>query len=163
MSSATRTNGRAPLPISSLNPLDLDLPQSGNAWLTCPDCTRSVEVVRGLVQSHKVDDRRCAGSAQRVVFDLTAQQHATRRTAARHQGIRASAAEDAVTMSKARASAVLPTSRRVTRVTAPAPRLARSARTSMAAAFEEAWESISSMPAAPAVHQIAARRALAAA
>jgi hypothetical protein len=164
MSSKTRTNGRPSLLISALNPLDLDLPTSGNAWVSCPECTHTVEVDRGLVQTHRIDGIRCQGSAQHVIFDLTAQQHATRRIAARHQALRADAAADAMTVSKARASAVLPTSRRANWVTAPAPRLSRgSARTTMAAAFEEAWWSISSTSAAPAVHQIAARRALAAA
>jgi hypothetical protein len=142
MSSVTRTNGRPPLAISTLNPLDVDLPESGNAWLTCLDCGLSVEVNRGLVQTHKANGYRCAGSAQVILFDLTAAQHAARRTAARH------ARRDAP-------GAVPAYIRKPTRVR-PGP--LGGERTALASAFEAAWEQIARTSTAPAVHQLAAAR-----
>jgi hypothetical protein len=84
VSSKSRTNGRPPLPITSLSALDVLLPAKGNAFLVCPDCQYWVEVKRGLVQTHRPTGRRCVGSAQKVDFDLdrTGRDAAERRAAA---------------------------------------------------------------------------------
>jgi hypothetical protein len=155
MSAASRTNGRPPLPLSALHALDVDLPASGSAWLVCPDCEHWCEVVRGLVQTHKPAGRRCPGSAQRIDFDLTPAQHTALFTAAR-QWLQA----------KNRTHPVRPLLREGQRrdirriATRAAGQYAEhQARTTMAAAFEAAWENVARTPAAPAVHQIAAQRA----
>jgi hypothetical protein len=168
MSSKSRTNGRPPLPISTLPPLDLDLPATGSAWLICPDCTHLVEVIRGLVCTHKPDGRRCAGSAQKLDFDLTPAQHAARRIAAREamrpenrRYLPAAAARQ--TTQHPRLTAVIgdgrrPATRRTNARTGQHT-VERHVRTTMAAAFETAWEKAARVPEAPAVHQIADRRA----
>lgn len=84
MSSKSRSNGRPALALSTLAPLDLDLPATGNPWLVCVDCLTWVEVIKNMAQAHK--DRtgaRCPGSAQLLDFDLTHTQHASRRITAR--------------------------------------------------------------------------------
>lgn len=155
MSAATRSNGRPPLPLSSLHALDIDLPASGSAWLVCPDCLHWVEVVRGLVQAHKPAGRRCPGSAQVVDFDLTPAQHTALCTAAR-QWLQAKGrtrpARPALREGQRRAVRRIATH-------AAAQHAEQRARTTMAAAFEAAWEKLARIPAAPAAHQIAARRA----
>src|SRR5579883_3442599 len=82
MSSASRTNGRPPLPLSSLHALNIALHATGSAWLVCPDCEHWCEVRRGLVQAHKPHGARCPGSAQVIDFDLTPVEHAVLSAAA---------------------------------------------------------------------------------
>lgn len=162
MSSASRTNGRPALPISAIPALRLDLPATGSAWLVCADCRHWVEAVRGLVQTHKPDGRRCAGSAQLLEFDLTPAQHAARRAAARArltpngspsvrsgrfvfaEAARRTARRDIARTEQSRAVASLgPTGK---------------ASTTMAAAFEAAWERTSRVPTATATAHMASPR-----
>ena len=162
MSSSSRTNGRPALAISTLPPLDLDLPAIGSAWLVCPDCNQWVEVVRGLVQAHKPAGHRCAGSAQRLVFDLTPAQHASRRVAVRAQSRPRSAAPvvrtaRAVVAGGARQAARRLVARVEQDVAEAAARPSAKARTSMAAAFEDAWLRVKPVPVPAPVQQIAAR------
>ena len=164
MSSSSRTNGRPALAISSLPPLDLDLPAIGSAWLVCPDCNQWVEVVRGLVQVHKPTGRRCAGSAQRLAFDLTPAQHAARRVAVRAQ-LRSRSASPVVRTARAvvAGGAKQATRRLVARVeqdlAETAARPSVKARTTMTAAFEDAWLKTKRVPVAAPVHRLAARAA----
>ena len=154
MSSASRTNGRPALPVSRIPALDLDMPASGSAWLVCPDCDHWVEAVRGLVQTHKPDGRRCTGSAQVLAFDLTPAQHAARRHAARIH--LATPEAPAATIRSHRASFPESARRTARRETVHAEqhraeaamRPSHRTRTSMAAAFETAWERITQTPAA---------------
>lgn len=159
MSSKSRVNSRPALRISTLPALDLDLPATGSAWLTCPDCKNTVEVVRGLIQTHKPDGRRCDASNWKLEFDLTPAQHATRRIAAR-EAMRPenqhylSRAATSVPQRPVRLATVLGDGRR------PAARRThartgqhsaeRRMRTTMAEAFEAAWEKVGHIPAAPA-------------
>jgi hypothetical protein len=164
MSSASRTNGRPALAISTLPPLDLDLPAIGSAWLVCPDCDHWVEVVRGLVTTHTPGGRRCDGSAQRLVFDLTPAQHASRRVAVRAQVHARSSAPVVRTGRAALAGTAKQATRRlVARVdqdlAETAARPSVKARTTMAAAFEDAWLKVKRVPVASSVHQLAARAA----
>lgn len=168
MSSKSRVNSRPALAISTLPPLDLDLPATGSAWLTCPDCKNTVEVVRGLIQTHKPNGRRCDASAWRLEFDLTPAQHAARRIAARealrpeNQRYLPPAAAPAPLRPRRLATVLGDGRRPATRRTAARTgqhTVERRVRTTMAAAFETAWEKAARIPAAPAVHQIAARRA----
>jgi hypothetical protein len=163
MSSSSRTNGRPALPISSLPALDLDLPATGSAWLVCPDCRHWVEVVRGLVQTHSPDGRRCVGSAQRLDFDLTPAQHAVRRVAVRAElHARQSPAPMVRTTRAAFADGAKRGARRVA-VRTEQDRAEAAARptgkgcTAMAAAFEDAWLQIKRVPVPASVHQIATR------
>lgn len=165
MSSASRTNGRPALPISTLSALDLDLPATGSAWLVCPDCKHWVEAVRGLVATHKPDGRRCSGSAQLLDFDLTPAQHATRRTVVRAQLHTRQAPAPVVRAARA---AFADGPKRAARRTAVrceqdraevAARPAVKARTTMAAAFEDAWLTVKRVPVPAAVQQIATRAA----
>jgi len=168
MSSASRSNGRPALAISTLPPLDLDLPAAGSAWLICPDCTHTVEVIRGLVQTHKPDGRRCMGSAQVLDFDLTPAQHAARRIAAREalrpenrRYLPAAATPRPTNRSAAPRTAVLGDGRRpaVRRTAARTGQhtAERYVRTTMAAAFETAWEKVARVPVAPAAQSTAGR------
>jgi hypothetical protein len=161
MSSASRTNGRPALAISSLPPLDLELSESGNAWLVCPDCRHWCEVPkRKTVQTHKVNGARCPGSAQLLKFDLTPARHAARRRAVQEYR-------------RTHAAPPAPRARVLREGRAPAARLAEArttrrgaevkGRTTMAVAFEAAFEKFAQVPTAPALHQMAARRTLAAA
>jgi hypothetical protein len=77
-----RPSARPSIHISTIPPLDLDLPHGKNAWILCGDCHRWAEAHRGLVQVHSADDVPCEGSRQHLIFDLTPVQHAKRRTAA---------------------------------------------------------------------------------
>lgn len=159
MSSKTRTNGRPALPVSSLPALHLDLAAEGmSAWLVCPDCRHWVEAVRGLVQTHRPEGPRCSGSAQKLDFDLTAEQHAARRAAAREfqrAGIGPRRGPVAVLAEGAEPAA------RHARARSSQQRIETEPRTAMAAALEEAWSKVRRIPVAPAVHQIAARAQLA--
>ncbi len=155
MSVASRTNGRAPLPLSSLHALDVELPVSGSAWLVCPDCDHWVEVVRGLVQTHRSEGRRCVGSAQRVDFDLTPAQHTALCTAAR-QWLQARGRTRPARL-VLREGERRDTRRIATR--GAAQYAEQRTRTAMADAFEAAWKRVGRVPAAPAVHQIAEQRA----
>ena len=133
---------RPSLAISTLSPLHLDLHAGKNAWIVCPDtgCGRWVEVHRGLGQVHRIDGVRCKGSKRHVTFDLSPAQHARRHAAAQRTQLR--------------------TRRTVTRLHdhQPAP-----TRGEHRTALEAAWQrAIARIPVAPAPHQIAARRALAA-
>jgi hypothetical protein len=161
MSTASRTNGRPALALSSLPPLDLELPESGRVWLVCPDCRHWCEVPkRKTVQTHKVNGTRCPGSAQLLNFDLTPARHAARRRVVQEYR-------------RTHAAPSAPRARALTEGRAPAGRLADTrtdrrraevkTRTTMALAFETAWERMGRVPVAPAVHQMAARRAPAAA
>jgi hypothetical protein len=160
MSAKTRTNGRPILPVSALPALHLDLTNDGrSAWLVCRDCRHWVEVVRGLVQTHRPEGLRCAGSAQKVEFDLTAEQHAARRVAAREYrraGIGPRRGPVAVL-----AEGTKPANRHAS-VRSAQLRIEAEPRTAMAAALEDAWLAVRRVPVAPAVHQIAARTRLAA-
>jgi hypothetical protein len=160
MSSTSRTNGRPALAISSLAPLNLELPESGNAWMVCPDCRHWCEVARKLVQTHKVNGTRCPGSAQLLRFDLTPARHAARRrTVQEYRRTHAAApARQARALSEGRAPAGRLAGARTTRRSVEVK-----ARTAMAAAFEAAFEKFAQVPTAPALHQIAARRLPAAA
>jgi hypothetical protein len=177
MSKKTRTNGRPPLPTTALHALDLYLPVvrrtsaknfgrnfiadedqsagSGNAWLVCPDCSHWVEVLRGLVQTHRPAGHRCPGSAQVVDFDLTVGQHAAL-CAAALQYLRA----------KNRTHPVRPVLREgqrrgTRRIAARAAQqyTGHKARTETAATLETVWERFARVPFAPAPCQIAAQRA----
>jgi len=155
MSSKSRTNRRPALPVSSLPALHLDLTaESKSAWLVCPDCRHWVEAIRGLVQTHKPDGERCVGSAQLLDFDLTPAQHATRRAAAREYqraGIGPHRGPVAVLSEGPRPAA------RHASVRSAQQRAETKPRPTMAAALEDAWQKLSRVPIAPAVHQIAAR------
>ena len=136
-----RPSARPSLAISTLSPLHLDLHEGKNAWIVCPDegCGMWVEVHRGLVSVHRIEGVRCAGSKRHVSFDLSPAQHARRYAAAKH--------------------ALVPARRTV--VHAAMPYLTFAERR---AAVEAAWSrEIARIPVAPAVHQIAAGRALSAA
>jgi hypothetical protein len=136
-----RASTRPSLAISTLSPLHLDLHEGKNAWIVCPDegCGSWVEVHRGVVQVHRRSGVRCCGSKRHVEFDLSPAQHARRYAAARH--------------------ALVPARRTV--VHTAMPYLSFGERR---AAVEAAWtREIARAPVAPAVHQIAAHRALAAA
>jgi hypothetical protein len=138
-----RATDRPSLAISTLSPLHLDLHEGKNAWIVCPDegCGQWVEVHRGLVQVHRHEGVRCAGSKRHVAFDLSPAQHARRYAAAQRTQ--------------------LPVRRTVIRLHdyQPAP-----TRGEHRTALEAAWQrAIARVPVAPAPHQIAARRALAAA
>lgn len=131
------------LAISTLSPLHLDLHEGKNAWIVCPDegCGRWVEVHRGLVAVHRIDGVRCEGSRRHVTFDLSPAQHARRYAAAKRT--------------------LIPARRTVTRLHDYQPTLTAPQRR---AALEAAWRrEIARIPVTPAVHQLAARRALAAA
>lgn len=166
MSSSSRTNGRPALAISTLPPLDLDLPAIGSAWLVCPDCNQWVEVVRGLVQAHKPAGYRCAGSAQRLVFDLTPARHAARRVAVRAElGARTTPPRTVRTARAVVAGGAKQAARRLVArvdqdVAEAAARPSAKARTSMAAAFEDAWLKVKPVPVPASVQQIAARAAV---
>jgi hypothetical protein len=164
MSSSSRTNGRPALAISTLSPLDLDLPAIGSAWLVCPDCNQWVEVVRGLVQVHKPAGQRCAGSAQRLDFDLTPAQHVARRIVVRAQSHPRSSGPTVRTARAVVAGGAKQAARRLVArveqdVAEAAARPSVKARTSMAAAFEDAWLKVKPVPAPASVQQIAARAA----
>jgi hypothetical protein len=164
MSSASRTNGRPALSISTIPALDLDLPATGSAWLVCPDCRCWVEVVRGLVQTHKPEGRRCDGSAQLLTFDLTAAQHAARRRQARAR--LATGTAPAATVRTSRAVFVESARRTARRVaahtdqarTVASLRSAGKSSTTMAAAFEVAWERATRIPVATATAHLGAGR-----
>lgn len=167
MSSMSRVNSRPALAISTLRPLDLDLPAVGSAWLTCPDCKNTVEVVRGLIQTHKPNGRRCDASNWKLEFDLTPAQHAARRIAAR-EAMRpenqrylpraaASTPQRPVRLATVLGDGRRPAARR-THARTGQHTVERRVRTTIAAAFETAWEKAARIPAAPAVHQIAAQR-----
>ena len=150
MSSSSRTNGRPALPISAIPALRLDLPETGSAWLVCPDCRHWVEAVRGLVQTHKPGGRRCEGSAQVLVFDLTPAQHAARRVAARARlapngspQVRSGrfAFPESSRRTERRVAALTGQSRLAASRTAPAETV-----TTMTAAFAAAWERMSAVP-----------------
>jgi hypothetical protein len=163
MSSASRTNGRPALSISTIPALDLDLPATGSAWLVCPDCGHWVEVVRGLVQTHKPDGLRCAGSAQVLDFDLTPAQHAARRAAVRAELRSRQAPATTVRTTTAtlpgspkqaaRRAAVRTVQDRAELGARPSVK----ARTTMAAAFDDAWLKVKRVPVAAPVHRLAAR------
>jgi hypothetical protein len=162
MSSASRTNGRPALAISAIPALRLELPETGSAWLVCPDCRHWVETVRGLVQVHKPDGRRCAGSSQRLVFDLTPAQHAARRAAARARlapngspSVRSERFGFAESAGRtARRDAVRAEQGRMVGSLRPAGK----AGTTMAAAFEAAWERTARVPVATATAYLASGR-----
>ena len=79
------SNGRQSIRISTLPALHVDLCDGAHAWIKCGDCEHWVEVRRSLVQVHRpAGGPRCAGSRQRLVFDLTPAQHARRCAAAQH-------------------------------------------------------------------------------
>ena len=162
MSSASRTNSRPPLPISAIPALRLELPETGSAWLVCPDCRHWVETVRGLVQTHKPDGRRCPGSAQRLVFDLTPAQHAERRAAARAR-LKPNGSPRERSARFAFAEAARRTARRV-EARADQSRLVASlgasakAGTAMTTAFEAAWEKLSEVAVPSATAYISTSR-----
>ncbi|HEV2343475.1 MAG TPA: hypothetical protein VGS97_05225 [Actinocrinis sp.] len=158
MSSTSRVNSRPALPISTLPPLDLDLPATGSAWLTCPDCKNTVEVIRGLVQTHKPNGRRCEASHWKLEFDLTPAQHAARRIAAREvmrpENQRYLSHTTTAAPQRPRLATVLgdgrrPATRR-TNARAGQHTAERRVRTTMAEAFEDAWEKVARIPVAPA-------------
>lgn len=136
-----RSNGHPSLAISTLSPLHLDLHEGKNAWIVCPEhgCGRWVEVHRGLVQVHRRDGVRCAGSRRHVTFDLSPAQHERRHALARRATVCA------------------------LRKGAPVDLVARATPAQTRAALEAAWRQVARIPVAPAPHQIAARRTLAAA
>ena len=115
--------------------------------------------MRGLVQTHKPNGTRCPGSAQEIDFDLTPAQHTALCTAARQwlaaKG-RMHPARPVLAEGQRRA-----VRRIATKVTAQ--HAEQRTRTAMSLAFEAAWERMALLPAAPAAHQIAARRLTAAA
>lgn len=134
-------SARPSLAISTLSPLHLDLHEGKNAWIVCPDegCGQWVEVHRGLIQVHRREGVRCAGSKRHVTFDLSPAQHARRYAAARH--------------------ALIPAARKVIRLDVFGP-----TRGETRTALEAAWRrEIARVPVAPSVHQIAAARVPAAA
>lgn len=154
MSSVSRTNGRPALPISAIPALRLEFPEAGSAWLVCPDCRHWVEALRGLVQTHKLDGRRCAGSAQLLTFDLTPAQHAARRAAARAR-LTPNGSPAVRSERFAFPEAAKRTARRVAAHTDQARtvaslRPAGKSSTTMAAAFEAAWERTTRVPVATA-------------
>lgn len=67
--------------ISELPPGDVDLCEGRSARIICPTCGRWSKVKRGLVEGHAAlgTESRCAGTAQRVTFDLTPRQFAQNR------------------------------------------------------------------------------------
>jgi hypothetical protein len=72
-----RPSSRPSLRVSELPVLDVDLSIDGKALVICRDCGRWIRVRRGLVMTHsRTDDERCSGSAQHLLFDLTASQWA---------------------------------------------------------------------------------------
>lgn len=154
MSSASRTNGRPALPISAIPALRLELPSTGSAWLVCPDCRHWVEAVRGLVQTHKLDGQRCAGSAQLLEFDLTPAQHAARRAAARARltpnGSPSVRSERFALPEAAKRTARRDAARADQSRTVASLRPAGKASTTMTAAFEAAWERATRIPVATA-------------
>lgn len=155
MSSASRTNGRPPLPLSSLHALNVALPAAGSAFLVCPVREHWCGVQRGLVQAHKPNGRRCPGSAQVIDFDLTPAQHAAL-SAAAHQRLRATHGTHPVypvLREGARRAA-----RRIATLAAN-QHVHPQERASVMNLLEAGWDSVARIPAAPAVHQIAARRA----
>jgi hypothetical protein len=155
LSAASRTNRRPALPLTSLHALDIDLPESGSAWLVCPDCRHWCEIVRGLVQTHKPNGARCPGSGQLIDFDLTPAQHTALCTAAR-QWLQAK------NQNRAARPILREGTRRATRriaTHAAAQYAEQRTRTAMGEALMAAWEKAARIPAAPAVHQIAAQRA----
>jgi hypothetical protein len=79
-----RPSSRPSLPVSELPVLDLDLSTDGKALVVCRDCGCWIRVRRGLVMAHNsIDaDRRCPGSAQHLVFDMTAREWASAHAAA---------------------------------------------------------------------------------
>lgn len=164
MSSASRTNGRPALPISAIPALRLDLPETGSAWLVCPDCRHWVEAVRGLVQTHKPDGSRCAGSAQLLDFDLTPAQHAARRAAARARltpnGSPSVRSGRFVFPEAARRTARRDSARTEQNRTVASLGATRKASTTMAAAFEAAWERVSRVPTATATTYMADSRSV---
>jgi hypothetical protein len=121
---------RPDLALSALPPLEVDLVAGGCAWLVCPDCRRWVEAANNHVQAHASDRRSCPGSARRIVFDLTFARHDARRTAARNH-LRPQPASRVTC-----AAMTVQGSRR--------PQGA--ARTTMAAAFETAFEKVAARP-----------------
>lgn len=134
---------RPSLAISTLSPLHLDLHEGKNAWIVCPDpgCGRWIEVHRGLVAVHRIDGVRCKGSKRHVTFDLSPAQHARRYVTAKRT--------------------LIPARRTVTRLHDYQP---ASTRGEHRTALEAAWQrAIARVPVTPAVHQLAARRALSAA
>lgn len=92
-----RHNGRAPLKASAMRPEHLDLRENGPTLVVCPDCTTWRRLKRSMILPHRDGDgtpvekterryrgdkpsggRRCAGSAQRVVIDITAEEWSQR-------------------------------------------------------------------------------------
>jgi hypothetical protein len=162
MSSSSRTNGRPALPVSAIPALRLELPETGSAWLVCPDCRHWVEAVRGLVQTHKPDGRRCPGSAQLLDFDLTPAQHAERRAAARARltpngSPRERSARFAFAEAARRTARRLEAHAGQNRLVASLGATAK-AGTAMTTAFEAAWEKLSEVGVPTATAYISTAR-----
>ena len=161
MSTKSRENRRAPLALSALPPLHLDLPEDGRPWLVCPFCRHWVEVCGLLVQTHHPDGKRCTGSGQPIDFDLTSARHERRRAAAR-AAERAAAEQPAAPRANPRRPAE-PTAPRTRAWLArqDAPRRTQGGRrTEMAAALERAWtQQIVRDPRAVSAARAAAARA----
>jgi len=131
-----KSNGRQTIRISSLPVLEIELLGARNAALVCVHC-RTWQIARsGLVQVHAIDGNKATrGNADRCAGSG---QHLTFDVSAAEH-IRARAAEVRArrrAVAKAPAHVVTPALRRVTEV-----------------------RTLAYPPAAPAVHQIAARRA----
>ncbi|MEU0054682.1 hypothetical protein [Streptomyces sp. NPDC006309] len=86
-----RHNGRAPLKASAMRPEHLNLRENEPVLVVCPDCATWHRLKRSMILPHRDGDpvekterrylgdkpsggRRCAGSAQRVVIDITAEE-----------------------------------------------------------------------------------------
>ncbi|MGW1988051.1 hypothetical protein ACWCPJ_37355 [Streptomyces collinus] len=94
-----RHNGRAPLRASTMRPEHLNLRDNEPRLAVCPDCQTWHRLKRSMILPHRAPDatpdetrryfgdkpaggRRCAGSAQRVIIDITAEEWGQRLLAA---------------------------------------------------------------------------------
>lgn len=72
------------IPLSTLDPLDIRLPEGARAQIVCPACGEFQEVKRGLVFTHRAAEGgpACSGSRRHVIFDMTPAQWALAQRAA---------------------------------------------------------------------------------
>ena len=79
-----RPDSNPSIALSTLNPLDIRLPEGARAHIVCPVCGGLQEVKRGLVRTHRLIEGgpACGGSAQHLIFDITPAQWAKAHRAA---------------------------------------------------------------------------------
>lgn len=81
---AMRPSSNPSIALSTLDPLDIKLPEGTRAQIVCPVCGTFQEVKRGLVRTHHPIEGKpaCAGSRQHLIFDVSPAQWAEAHRAA---------------------------------------------------------------------------------